>query len=51
MNMEKCKERVGEKVQSTDFMTPEQRKEAIAQILATVGLRILKAEDEQDQIQ
>ena len=35
-----------ETIGATDFMTPEQRRREIAQILATVGLRILSTEQQ-----
>ncbi len=33
-----------------DFLTPEQRLDAIADILSTIALRILREQNEQDQI-
>jgi hypothetical protein len=38
-----------EPVEALDFLTPEQRCQAVAEIMATITLRILKAEHEQDQ--
>jgi hypothetical protein len=45
--MEQSASPIAEAIEASDFLTPEQRREAVAQILATVALRILKAEDEQ----
>jgi hypothetical protein len=47
MNTQRANNEQIEMAKATDFLTPAQRQEAIAQILATIALRILKVEDEQ----
>lgn len=37
---------IHEEVNSTEYLTPEQRAAAVAEILATAALRIIKEQDE-----